>query len=917
MAGLLTVGVCVLRAAPSGADTFFNCQQKFQDLWYGPHAGMSVQAAPGGGVTITVPPGDPLMETTPGGDAGGQQVMIVPLPDATGMVLPIPTKTLCESYDPSFQAAPWTYWLVTAGFTMTVPGYGSGAYGASLWWRFADGSFYGDGAGASGSLQAWANLTVPVQDSDADGVPDVSDRCPYEAGSAAYGGCASDPADRLDVVSLGDSYSSGEGAPPFDSATNQHKLDECHRSQSAWGPQFAQWLAKQDSVPLALQFRACSGALIPDLYGPNHDWKAQEPGQVLALTPDTDVVTLSIGGNDSGFVPVFSYCVAVDHCNTQAVLQTDDGLGGDRVDRTYNAMFGTLESVYETVKARAPNATVYVMGYPDILPDTDPGLTCPDVVGLDWGEIQWLHQKVVNLDAVIRTAAQRAGVVYVDGSDVLKDHKLCSQTPWASGLTAKAAGLVNWSTGRYVFHPNAAGHAAMAKAVEDAPLANPVPDPTAAVTGSIAEPVDLAQLGYFNGIAQHLRDWDTQFRNWTDDVKATVSGWLAHSPLHLDLHSSSPISLGSFNADANGNANIDFQLPDTADIGFHTVTITGTAPDGTPRVLLDDLYFSAADLVPAVTTSGNVVPGGNVTFAIGVTNEGRGASVGPINVDIAPDSDLTYGAPTGSGWSCATQSNHHLLCSTSTAVGPSQTLPVLHVTGAIAAKAAAGSRTDPVQLTGGNDDYGANNTTGATWAIAGVKPSAPQVSAVSAGDGWVSVAWNPQGSSPADHYTVKLTPGNAATTVPAPGTRAVIQGLSDGVAYRATVTATNSAGTSSPSAASSAVTPHAGSASVTTKWTAAELSRLAANAAYFGSSQAAAQKTSTGILAYIDGLLAPGVTPIAPPPANTGPTSVTTSWGSGEQPVLLEVCRRYALSPAEAQKFAVQVIGFLLALSGH
>jgi lysophospholipase L1-like esterase len=68
-------------------------------------------------------------------------------------------------------------------------------------------------------------------------------------------------------------------------------------------------------------FGACSGAIIDDLYKsdddvwalnsptpdePAKDVAAQLPGQ---LGPGTQMVTLSIGGNDAGFVPLVSDCV--------------------------------------------------------------------------------------------------------------------------------------------------------------------------------------------------------------------------------------------------------------------------------------------------------------------------------------------------------------------------------------------------------------------------------------------------------------------------------------------------------------------------------------------------------------------------------------------------------------------------------
>ncbi len=88
-------------------------------------------------------------------------------------------------------------------------------------------------------------------------------------------------------------------------------------------------------------------------------------------------------------------------------------------------------------------------------------------------------------------------------------------------------------------------------------------------------------------------------------------------------------------------------------------------------------------------------------------------------------------------------------------------------------------------------------------------PSAPPAPTAIAGDGkaTVTVAAGP-GNTPAS-YRVTASPGGRTCTVTGAAGSCLISGLTNGTGYRFTATATNAGGTSSSSAASSAVTPRA------------------------------------------------------------------------------------------------------------
>jgi len=95
-------------------------------------------------------------------------------------------------------------------------------------------------------------------------------------------------------------------------------------------------------------------------------------------------------------------------------------------------------------------------------------------------------------------------------------------------------------------------------------------------------------------------------------------------------------------------------------------------------------------------------------------------------------------------------------------------------------------------------------------------PSRPHQVVAAPGDGvaavsWSAPAWN--GGSAITSYSIIVAPGGAIATVAGNVTQALVGGLSNGVTYTFTVSATNAQGTSAPSQPSNAVTPQAGGVS--------------------------------------------------------------------------------------------------------
>ena len=125
---------------------------------------------------------------------------------------------------------------------------------------------------------------------------EVSSTVDFAVGEFGIGGSSAN------YVALGDSYSSGEGNPPFFAGTDGPS-DYCHRSPQAYSEVLG---AHIGSAPL---FYACSGAVTSDFLTTSD---GTEPPQLTRPGVDStaDLLTMTIGGNDAGFSSVLKACIS-------------------------------------------------------------------------------------------------------------------------------------------------------------------------------------------------------------------------------------------------------------------------------------------------------------------------------------------------------------------------------------------------------------------------------------------------------------------------------------------------------------------------------------------------------------------------------------------------------------------------------
>jgi alpha-tubulin suppressor-like RCC1 family protein len=291
----------------------------------------------------------------------------------------------------------------------------------------------------------------------------------------------------LQYAALGDSFSSGEGTPPFIAETDQPGVNMCHRSSAGYPYKVVLGSGHR------LQHEACSGAVAADLVNDSFSGYRGEYAQLNALAEQARLVTLTIGGNDVGFGPVVSVCVWVNDCSgTQGVVSFVDnaidalalghpsycvelqsGLYGASQRHCFPAT-PRLRDLYLQTRSKAPFASLVVSGYPYLFTQTPGrfgctfGLSPIGPVQLSRAEVNWVNAKADALnDAIVReiSAANRLGadIRFADPRSSFQHHGLCDSDPWINGLRWNSDGASPES-----LHPNVQGQDAYKATVQSA-----------------------------------------------------------------------------------------------------------------------------------------------------------------------------------------------------------------------------------------------------------------------------------------------------------------------------------------------------------------------------------------------------------------------------------------------------------------
>jgi lysophospholipase L1-like esterase len=243
-------------------------------------------------------------------------------------------------------------------------------------------------------------------------------------------------------VAVGDSFTAGPGI------LNQ-QLDQlgCFRSDHNYPRLVAQARGS------ALRDPSCSGAKTTDLTAPQVILGGANPPQFNSLDVSVATISMQIGGNDIGFSEILSRCAAL--LPLGAPCRTAYAAGGtDELSRRIAATAPEVAAALTEARRRSPQARIFVLGYPAILPEA--GVGCWPSLPIAPDDVPYLRDKQKELNAMLATQAAAAGASYVDVYTPSIGHDAC-QLPGVRWVEP----LVPLSPAAPV-HPNALGMQGMA-----------------------------------------------------------------------------------------------------------------------------------------------------------------------------------------------------------------------------------------------------------------------------------------------------------------------------------------------------------------------------------------------------------------------------------------------------------------------
>ncbi len=290
------------------------------------------------------------------------------------------------------------------------------------------------------------------------------------------------------MVSLGDSYSSGEGIEPFygqeDDVSKKVQNPDwlAHRSKNCWPgmltlPNNNRTMSKnRDDYWF---FEAASGAVTDNMLNTfRKEYKKGKYSSVYDLDPQLDVfneiganevdyVTLTLGGNDAGFADIITTCV------TGSRYLNIGGLA-DKLNNTWDnfekegGIRDNLNEAYSNIAQKAGSqAQILVAGYPKLLSE-DGGFL------ISKSEAVLVNENVSKFNNAIENIVQDCSesgikISFVSVEEAFKNHGAYSDDPYINEvmLLARSEDLKDLQiSSAYSIHPNYYGACAYAESVQ-------------------------------------------------------------------------------------------------------------------------------------------------------------------------------------------------------------------------------------------------------------------------------------------------------------------------------------------------------------------------------------------------------------------------------------------------------------------
>lgn len=245
-------------------------------------------------------------------------------------------------------------------------------------------------------------------------------------------------------VSLGDSYTSAAGVQPMAAGA---PLD-CSQSAVNYPHLVA------SSLGLPLHDVSCGAATVQNMTTAQYP---DQPAQFNALNSDVSVVTLGIGGNDNEvFASAIAACGSLDLGAVLDIGAPCQTVYGSYFDNKIDADASNIATALQQIHTLAPHARVFVVGYPDILPQQS---RCYPQMPLTTGDVAYMNGVEQHLNSMLAQQAAANGATYIDTYTPSIGHDVC-QTESVRWIEPPIPGSI-----AAPIHPNAAGEAADAQDV--------------------------------------------------------------------------------------------------------------------------------------------------------------------------------------------------------------------------------------------------------------------------------------------------------------------------------------------------------------------------------------------------------------------------------------------------------------------
>ena len=192
---------------------------------------------------------------------------------------------------------------------------------------------------------------------------------------------------------------------------------------------------------------SCNGATTDNILDTPQNGAAP---QIDAISPDTALVTVTIGGNSINYTSSTFACAGTAP-SERCTANLDRALISAAADQLPAKLGSTLDAI----KTKAPQAIIVLVTYPRVFPED--AVNCSELE-LSAEDTHYLATLGQQLEDIFVSTASNLQVLIADAYVLAAGHGPCAEAErWVNGATAADTGIR--------FHPTAEGHIEMARLV--------------------------------------------------------------------------------------------------------------------------------------------------------------------------------------------------------------------------------------------------------------------------------------------------------------------------------------------------------------------------------------------------------------------------------------------------------------------